>query len=645
MKYKEFTLDPFQEQAIRSLLEGNSVVVSAATGTGKTLIADFMIDHAIKEGQKVFYTAPIKALSNQKYRDFCTAYGKERIGLLTGDLVINPEAQIVVMTTEIYRNMLHEGSRDLQGLRFVVFDEIHFINDVERGTVWEECIIFSPDYVRFICLSATIPNYKQFAAWIESIAQHKVDTVAYSQRAVPLEHYVYEYNTGLTSAEKLAKDMKQDKDTPDYYRVMKKKSPKSPRQRYKVASHLELVRELHEKDWLPAIFFVFSRKATLEKAQELAKKMDFTTPDQKAYIIQYMRQNIPSDITSMPSVQALRELLPRGVGVHNAGILPKMKEIVEHLFNESLLKVLYATETFAVGINMPAKTSCFGAIEKYDGTGFRYLHSKEYYQCAGRAGRRGIDKVGRSIVMVDKNTADIDKIRKVTESDSEPIVSQYKLSYNTVLNLINNYDEETIDVVLKSNFGYFVKKQSQQQVRITTSFNNYKRILVKLGYVKDDKLTPKGEFTTHIYSNELFIGELVLEGYLDNFNVEQINVLLAALIYEGRRADKFDTRDVKINSILKALSDNAMMSRKLKKMELKKMYHLVSIWSRGGKFTELLDICNLPEGDIIRIFRQLVDILRQIKSGLVATRQRPELVQTIEKCIRAVDRDVVAVVM
>lgn len=645
MYFKGFTLDPFQENAVQALMDGHSVVVSAATGTGKTLIADIMIDHSIQKGQKVFYTAPIKALSNQKFNDFCAAYGAHNVGLMTGDVVINPNALVVVMTTEIYRNMLLEGSSTLQGLKFVVFDEIHFINDIERGTVWEESIIFSPAHIRFICLSATIPNYKQFAGWIQSISGHKVVTVSYMERAVPLEHYVYEHVAGLTTVDEMIKKAEHDSQYEDYYKVTHKRRGKDrqQRQKLKVASHMDLVKDLKEREWLPAIFFVFSRKATLEKAQELSRKVDFAAPEEKKYIVEYIRQHITPEIAHMPSVQALRDILPRGIGVHNAGLLPAMKNIVEHLFNKGMLKVLYATETFAVGINMPAKTVCFAALEKYDGIAFRYLNTKEYFQLAGRAGRRGIDPVGRSIVLIDMNSADLHKIKSTTEKDTDPIVSQFRLSYNTVLNLIRKYDPKTTEKILKSNFGYYVKRQSSQQARITTSFTNYRRTLERLGHIKAGYLTQKGIFASNIYTEELAMAELVFDGYLDSLEPKEIVLVIASIIYEGRRADQFDSKGVNINRLLNELSKNSVLAKKIKRIELKILYNIMTAWATTADFEEIIDMCNLPEGDLIRLFRQIIDVLRQIKSGLIAADCDQHLIDKITHCITLIDRDIVAV--
>ena len=219
MKFKQFTLDPFQEAAVESIDNQNSVVVSAATGTGKTLIPDYAIDKLLKKGRRVIYTAPIKALSNQKYRDFKEEYGEENIGLVTGDVTINPKGNVLIMTTEIYRNMLLAKDTIIDFVDYVIFDEIHFINDIERGIIWEESIIFSPNRIRFLCLSATIPNAEEFAEWIESIKEHKVDVVRYEKRAVPLKHHVYDTIMGVTDIEKVI----QTENYPDYDHFFKSK--------------------------------------------------------------------------------------------------------------------------------------------------------------------------------------------------------------------------------------------------------------------------------------------------------------------------------------------------------------------------------------------------------------------------------------
>jgi len=640
LTFKGFTLDPFQEKAIKAIDKGNSVVVSAATGTGKTLIADYVIEQAIKEGFEVIYTAPIKALSNQKFRDFKEAYG-DKVGLLTGDVVINPEAPIKIMTTEIYRNMLVDKER-FEHLKYVVFDEIHFINDPERGTVWEESLIFSPSHVRFVCLSATIPNYEQFAHWIESIQDHTVETIYYGKRAVPLTHQVYDAQLGITSPEELAEAIEE---FPQYNGMhgKKKKRNRLEKKRTPMADHRDLVRDLKQRDLLPAIFFVFSRVGTFTKAEECARKFQFTDAKERQFIIEYFNKNIKPEIKHMESVKQIKWLLVRGVGVHNAGMLPNLKEIVEQLFGKGLIKVLYATETFAVGINMPARTVCFNSLEKFDGRNFRYLNTKEYFQLAGRAGRRGIDKVGHSITIINRERVEMDKVLKVLDKDIEPIESQFKLSYNMVLNLMKNYDEETRKTILKSNFGYFVQKEQDQLMRIMTSFSHHVRRLTLLEYIKDNQVTWRGEFATRIYTKEIPITELVYDEIFEDLTDQELVLTLMTLLYEGKPSDRFMMKGVRVDKLVRKLSKNKELGKAVNIMKLKRLYTIVDIWFNGGDFEDLLDVCSLVEGDLIRMFRQTLDMMSQMKHALIISKHFPDLIDRITRCSMKIDRDLMAV--
>jgi superfamily II RNA helicase len=646
MKYKEFTLDQFQEDAIAAIERDHSVVVSAATGTGKTLIADYVINKAIGTGERVVYTAPIKALSNQKFRDFKAEYG-DKVGMLTGDIVINPSAQILIMTTEIYRNMLLEHSDDLAEVKYVVFDEIHFINDIERGTVWEESIIFSPDQVRFVCLSATIPNYEQFGDWISEIKHHPVEKVNYMQRAVPLTHKVFDTKLGITTIENLQKDSHKNEFAeikPHRHKRNSRRDRFEKKSKLALPSHIDLVKNLESMDKLPAIFFSFSRMLCERRAKELAKKNTFVNDDQRKTIVEAIHDIIPSNIRTMHSAREIKQVLVKGIGVHHAGMLPKVKEAVEHLFNKGLLKVLYATETFAVGINMPAKCVCFGSLEKYDGLSFRLLNTKEYFQLAGRAGRRGIDTEGLAVSVIDRNRPELYlKIQRLMKGDTEPIKSQYNLSYNTVLNLIKFHDDENIERILRSNFGYYVKKQNQNQTRIMQSYANYCTILNRLGFLEDKQLTWKGDFASRIYTKELEVGELVFQGMLEQLSLKHMCVLLAALIYEPRRMDKFDIRKANVDKILDMLAQSSFLNRKIKKLYLKRMYRIVSAWVEGAEFEDLLKLSSLAEGDVIRLFRQLIDMLRQIKGSLLATEPNHPLIDKLNEALTRIDRDIVSI--
>ncbi len=672
MKYKEFTLDPFQVEAIEAIENNHSVVVSAATGTGKTLIADYLIEKFITENKRVIYTAPIKALSNQKFKEFTQSFGTDKVGLVTGDIVINSTAQVLIVTTEIYRNMLMVHDPIINDLSYVVFDEIHYINDIERGTVWEESVIFSPNSIRFLCLSATIPNAKEFAGWIESVNDHKVDVIEYHKRAVPLKHLVFDKVAGLTDLDTLDGVIKEQKKSglpttveKDKHSKKGKKGKRQQKPQTIAASHIELVEELRDQQLLPSIFFVFSRAGCQDKAAELAKNHDLVTSQEKKRIIQIYQEKITPETKEMGTTRLLRKVIAKGIGIHHAGLLPVLKEIVEELFSEGLVKVLYTTETFAVGINMPAKAVCFNSVQKYDGIQFRYLNTKEYFQLAGRAGRRGIDTIGYSIVMIDRSKISVPKLKKVTEKDIEPIRSQFKLSYNTILNILYRHSENEAIYILKSNFDYYVrKKQSKKAIRVVTSYKHKVHQLVRKGYLQEpakndymqqqiqqasgsqdqeDKhyeLTEKGNFARFIYGNELLITEIVFSDFFKSLSDEDIVVLIAALEYEQRRMDKFKTKEHKKRALnlIDRISQNQFVEKEINKMNIIRLYSLVKLWLDGAEFSELLDVTNLLEGDIIRMFRRIIDILRQIKHATQNTQLRDRMTTVMEQ----IDRDLIA---
>jgi superfamily II RNA helicase len=633
MKFKNFILDKFQEDAVNSIDKGNSVIVTAGTGTGKTLIADYIIDKYLKKNRRIIYTAPIKALSGQKYRDFKKDYGEENIGIMTGDIVINPDAPVLIMTTEIYRNMLLTHDPIIEHVSYVVFDEIHFINDIERGTIWEESIIFSPEFVRFLCLSATVPNAKEFGAWIESIKKHKVDVVEYNKRAVPLNHLVYDVSLGITKIDEVIKD----KSTTQRYRENRRQSKKN-RKELPQPDHVALIRQIRDK--LPCIFFNFSRKSCEEYALELSKAIDFLDNSQRKRVVELSSKLISPEYRSLNSIQRLKRALSRGVAFHHAGLLPKAKELVELLFSEGIIKVLYATETFAVGINMPAKTVCFASLEKYDGVNFRYINSKEYFQLAGRAGRRGIDEIGYAIAMIERGYTDLQKLKDMSLRDDLPIQSQFKLSFNTVLNLVHYHSPEMREKILKMNFDFFQrKKQTNKQVRVMSSYNHKLKVLNQMGYVKDDKLTEKGVFATHIYSNELLITEIFSSSIYTQLSDKEINVLIAAVIYEPRRKDYFTLKGSErtLNHIMDKISNRKYIMKNLNKLHLKRMIRVIGDFTEGADFKDLLELCSLDEGDLIRLIRRVIDMLRQVAHAS----DDPEFIDRVHGCINKIYRSVV----
>ena len=615
--FKNFVLDPFQVEATEAIEKNSSVVVSAATGTGKTLIADYAIEKFKNLNKRVVYTAPIKALSNQKYRDFKQEYGEQAVGIMTGDVVINPNAHLLIMTTEIYRNMLVTKDPMIDSISYVIFDEIHFMSDEERGTIWEESIIFSPESIRFLCLSATIPNAKMFAKWISSINHHEVAVVHYEQRAVPLRHFLYDVEHGVISIDEAHKLAKSDK-MPDYYKLMRRRRQKGKsNDKPPMPKHYDLVKELKQRELVPCIFFVFSRRGCEEKSRELSVREDFLTKEEKHEVIKQFNATVKQEYRGLESVGLLKTVLQKGIGVHHAGLLPQLKEIVENLFAAGLVKVLYATETFAVGINMPAKSVCFNSVIKYDGKGFNMLRSKEYFQMAGRAGRRGLDKEGYAISLLERRS-ELDRMIRLTESDSEPIISQFRLEPNTVLNLLNNHTEAEIDVILKSNFDYFQKKQDEVGIRIRARFNNLVKRLKLHNYVnKDNTLTEKGRFATHIYAHEMIVTELFCSRFYEQLSEQEIAILIGSIVYEGRRADEFygTRRNKQAYRLIDKANGNELVKRELNKRAISDLWHVVSRWMDGCAFEDLMELSNFQEGDYIRLFRQIVDLMHQIRKA------------------------------
>lgn len=646
IRYKNFILDPFQADAVKSIEKNNSVVVSAATGTGKTLIADYAINKFKDLNKRVIYTAPIKALSNQKFRDFKEEYGENNVGIMTGDVVVNPDAHLIIMTTEIYRNMLLTNDPMINTISYVIFDEIHYMSDPERGTIWEESIIFSPNSIRFLCLSATIPNAQEFADWISNIQKHTVDVVKYDKRAVPLNHQLFDIEYGRMDISKAVELNKQNQ-MPDYYKIMKNRKKKNKRSRFdkpKVPQHYELVKDLNQSKLLPCILFVFSRKGCEEKAEELSFKNDFLTKEEKSIVIKTFNDCVKQNFRQMESVKLLRRVIEKGIGIHHAGLLPGLKETVERLFAQGLVKVLYATETFAVGINMPAKSVAFSSLIKYDGKGFHILRSKEYFQMAGRAGRRGIDKLGYAVSLLERRS-ELEKIAELTASDSEPIISQFQLTPNTVLNMLNNHTEEEREVILKSNFDYFIKKRDDIGIRIKARFNNMVKKLTRFNYVKEDNtLTEKGLFATQIYSNELLFTELFCGDTYKMLSDTELTILVAAIIYEHRRSDEFyDTQRNKTvnketNKLFKLVTkNNPILDRKLNKLAIRDLWYVIKHWVEGGDFEDLMQMSNYQEGDYIRMFRQIVDHMNQLRK---ATRDM-EFEQRICGCMNKIYRDII----
>lgn len=448
-----FKLDPFQSLSVASIERDESVLVSAHTSAGKTVVAEYAIAQCLKRNQRVIYTSPIKALSNQKYRDFEAIFGD--VGLMTGDVTINPTASCLVMTTEILRSMLYRGSEIMREVAWVVFDEIHYMRDKIRGVVWEETIIMLPDKVRYVFLSATIPNAFQFAEWIAKI-HHQACHVVYTDfRPTPLQNYFFpagskglrmvvdeKGNFNEANFAEVMKDveMKKGADSNDANAKQRGKGKNKKTNKGGAADGNDMMRLIKmtiKKRLNPVIVFNFSKRECENMALAISS-LSFNEDSEKAMVNKVFSSAIESlseQDRDLPQIANLLPLLERGIGVHHSGLLPILKETIEILFQESLIKVLFATETFSIGLNMPAKTVVFTQITKWDGVKRRPLTSSEYVQMAGRAGRRGLDARGMVIMMVD-DKIDPEEAKGIVTGSQDRLNSAFYLGYNMVLNLL-----------------------------------------------------------------------------------------------------------------------------------------------------------------------------------------------------------------
>ncbi|OQE32074.1 hypothetical protein PENSTE_c001G00960 [Penicillium steckii] len=518
-----FELDTFQKEAVYHLENGDSVFVAAHTSAGKTVVAEYAIALASKHMTKAIYTSPIKALSNQKYRDFRTTF--DDVGILTGDVQINPEASCLIMTTEILRSMLYRGADLIRDVEFVIFDEVHYVNDLERGVVWEEVIIMLPEHVTLILLSATVPNTQEFASWVGRTKKKDIYVISTPKRPVPLEHYLWggkdKYKIVDSNKRFLEAGWKKANDAMSGRDAKAKKEADAIAQaqtqrggpqgqgrgggrgqpgarggrgsgqrggppqrggggrgqpanrgtgniartgrgggRTSAAQDktiwVSLVSHLRKEELLPGCIFVFSKKRCQENAESLSKQ-DFCNASEKSLIHMFIEKSLtrlkPEDRT-LPQILNLRELLSRGIAVHHGGLLPIMKEIVEILFAKSLVKVLFATETFAMGLNLPTRTVVFSGFRKHDGKAFRDLLPGEYTQMAGRAGRRGLDNVGYVIVVASgrDEAPPAAALKKMILGDPTKLRSQFRLTYNMILNLLR-VEALKIEEMIKRSFS------------------------------------------------------------------------------------------------------------------------------------------------------------------------------------------------
>lgn len=476
-----FEPDVFQKQAILRLEAHDSVFVAAHTSAGKTVVAEYAIALSQKHMTRTIYTSPIKALSNQKFRDFKNTFGD--VGLLTGDVQLSPEASCLIMTTEILRSMLYNGSEVIRDLEWVIFDEVHYINDAERGVVWEEVLIMLPEHVSIILLSATVPNALEFSEWIGRIKKKPIYVISTLKRPVPLEHHLYTGNSTKTQKELfLLIDASGNFLTKGYYAAVEAKKERTSKHAQSFGTKntsqnttpnqdkavwLTLLNFLSQRQQTPVVAFTFSRTRCDDNARSLGT-LDLTSSTEKSEIHSFFQKSLSrlrGGDRQLPQIMQMRDLLKRGVGVHHSGILPILKEVIEMLFSRGLVKVLFATETFAMGVNMPARTVVFDSIRKHDGTGFRNLLPGEYIQMAGRAGRRGLDATGTVIILCKTGVHDMGELHVMMLGKPTVLHSQFRLTYTMILNLLRVEALRVTDMMRRS-FSESHRDTQAQEKRI-----------------------------------------------------------------------------------------------------------------------------------------------------------------------------------
>ncbi|MFQ5680529.1 MAG: DEAD/DEAH box helicase [Candidatus Omnitrophota bacterium] len=653
--------DKFQQQAIDYIDKGLSVIVSAPTGAGKTVIAEYVIRKAIENDQGVIYTAPIKALSNQKFRDFHRQF-PENTGILTGDVSINPYAPLLIMTTEIFRNKTIEESDALKRYAWIIFDEVHYIDNYERGTVWEESLIFLPRHINILSLSATIPNIEEFATWISNIRGRQVKIVREEKRPVPL-HFFFQMQNEIVDNDKNlkfppAQVILRHRQRLRQQRMHNRRQRFSRGRRPGYAPWAEnkdsgikpnrintLIEHIRDQGNLPLIYFVFSRRRTEILAAELSR-YDFLGPQETGDITAMFNDlRHKFDLASEPSAEKLYPLIKRGIAYHHAGMLPTLKEVIERLFTSRLLKVIFTTETFALGINMPARSVVLDQMKKFYGDCVRPLKTRDLFQMAGRAGRRGMDKEGFVYLRVNPLDISPDELRRIVYHRPEAIKSQLNNSYATILNLYDRYREDILKIYPYSFHFFQSNKHNQRQAKDLILAKI--KLLKALGQIQNNALSEKGNFARTVYGYELILSELYQQGFLEQLDEVGLGILATAVVFEPRKNQHIFRMPKKAEAIKKKCRKTIDKIREREKecgitpLSKRPYFHLaagIEAWIKGQDFDKTLSLGDTDEGEMVRYFRMAIQILREIESSPAAS---PYLKQRIEKTIRTINRDVI----
>ena len=684
---QEFVLDKFQRRAITHLDSGLSVLVSAPTGSGKTVVADHAVDSALSAGRRAFYTTPIKALSNQKYRDLCRRLGSERVGLLTGDNVIAGDADAVVMTTEVLRNMIYAGGVDAR-LGAVVLDEVHFLEDPYRGPVWEEVILHLPADVVLVCLSATVSNHQELGDWLNRV-HGPTAVVAESRRPVPLTN-LYAVGRRRSDAVQIVPTFTGGSPNPRGTRfdapAPSRRSrgsgrpagrgrrgsgrpagrggrggSKGPRARgendggglWRPPRRIDLLAELQERSLLPVIWFVFSRKGCDQAAARLVRDgARYTSVDQAARIDEMVGARLASlDRADLAALGARRwaDRLRLGIASHHAGMIPVFKETVEHCFSEGLVKVVFATETLALGVNMPARSVVIDKPTKYDGERISPLSPAQYTQLTGRAGRRGIDDRGWAVMLWSRDCSFSD-VASLAASRSFELRSAFRPTYNMVAGLLGRMPVEAARDLMARSFAQHQADASSSPVNLAERFDAVASVLRSRGHLDGWELTASGLLVSRLFHEaDLVVAEALHTGLLDGLAPAELASVLSAFTYEhrspGKRPEVWIPSGTAYRRLRRIETNLDDLHRTEQRFGVEPIRSLETgfapaahRWAAQESFEALLDE-GFPAGDLVRNLKQVIDLCRRI----AAVAPNAGTVLAAQQAVPALNRGVVAV--
>ncbi len=663
MQFKGYTLNSFQVEAAHAVVAGKNVLLAAPTGSGKTLVAEYAIEKAIAAGGRAIYTSPIKALSSQKYRDF-VADGLD-VGLMTGDLTLEAHAPLVIMTTEIFRNAVFEDPGRFDDLDFVIFDEVHFLDDPSRGTVWEESLIFAPPHVKFICLSATIQNLEQFGNWLREVREHDLAVIEHKQRPVPLEHRLYHPESGFFNIAQRRRAVERMRRAATSKHGGGKPSGRHGgrnagrggrgRQHFKgPRPYLKVLDGLQEEGAIPILFFCFSRKECEIKARLNTHRrlLDRKEQGQLDDAFDDICDRFELDPNEDVGLQEIHLRARCGIGYHHAGMLPIHKEVVERLFTSGLLKLLFTTETFALGINMPARTVVFDLLRKYDGVSMDYMKARDYMQMAGRAGRQGIDDAGLVVSILENEDLENAPLPKYFGGQAEPVNSRFNMGYSTILNLYEHMGPRLVQAYDRSFAAFQAstggkKARDRKQTAAKAELSARMRVLREAGYLDDKGLLSRGRLACAINGYEIQVTELLFAGVLEDMDIHELVATFCALVHEERRRDQggrghgmdddliYDVEQAIRRFVVKEVECG--VESRVKPADFA-IAPAVQSWSRGGSLDEMAAIAGSDGGDVVRTMRMAIQMMRNLRKEIG---RDDTVAYRLEEAIVAVNRDVV----